>query len=496
MLKKLSLEEKIGQLIIPRLDFNDPEFDIEFYEYLIGKFHIGNFIVFGGTVPRAVETFNRLQKLSKHPILFSADLERGLGQQIEGATAFPYFMGLAEAAKKDPSIIYETAKVTALESHAIGIRQNFSPVLDIHNNPENPIINIRSFGETPETVTACGLAYVKGLQEHGIIATAKHFPGHGDTLTDSHMDLPVILHPLDRLEKIELAPFKEILRQEIDSVMMGHIVVPALDASGLPASLSKKIMTDLLRKKWNYNGLIVNDALMMGAIAKNFSQDEAVVKSFLAGADQVLIPVSVGKAFEFLLSAVKGRHISERRLEESVERVFELKRKLGLFENRLVHADRAREIVGCGDHLGFARRVTRLCFVIKKGNWLKIQNEKTAVWLIKTDEKSFSVLEERVKNRFTIFSSSPEERISVPDFSAFQTVIIITDLKPMAMKGFHKFPEFLSQEINRIVGEKAHLLIACGSPYIIDALQDLKNGIATYSSDATAQEELAGLLMK
>jgi beta-N-acetylhexosaminidase len=493
MLMKLTFEEKIGQLIIPRLDFNDPEFDIAFYEYLVTAFHIGHFIVFGGDVGRSAAAFNHLQKISRLPILFSADLERGLGQQINGATTFPYFMGLAEAEKKDPGVIYQAAKITALESRALGIHQNFSPVLDINSNPENPIINIRAFGETAETVTRCGLAYVKGLQEHGMIATAKHFPGHGDTLTDSHLELPVILHSREHLERTELAPFREILKQGIDSVMMGHIVVPALDESGAPASLSNKIITEGLRKDWKYDGLIVNDAMMMGAMVRNFSEQEALTRSFFAGADQLLIPVSAGKAFAILTAAIKGDPIAERRLDESVERILRLKQKSGLFENRFVDAGRAEEIIGCEEHQALAKRITRLSFTVKKGIWPDVINNSAAIWLIKSDEKSFSLLEGKLRDRFRIFSLllDGQENISVPDFSEFKTVVIMMDLKPAAWRKSHKLPESLRQAVDGILAAKDHVMISCGNPYVINTLHNLKNAIATYSSDAFAQEDLA-----
>ena len=488
----MHLDEKIGQLIIPRLDFNDPKFDLMQAEDLIREFHIGSFIVFGGDVEQVVHSFNHLQSISKQPILFSADLERGLGQQVKGATSFPYFMGLAEAAKKNSvQLIHNVAKITAIESRAVGIHQNFSPVLDINNNRDNPIINIRSFGEDAETVTSCGLAYIKGLQENGMLAAAKHFPGHGDTQMDSHQELPVLPHSQTRLEQVEFFPFRRAMETEVDALMIGHIAVPSLDASGLPATMSKRILTDLIRKTWKYDGLIITDAMMMGAITDHFAEEEAVTKVFDAGADQMLIPVSVEKAFAAIERRVKNNSEATARLDKSVERILFAKKKSGLFDNRFTDNANALKIVGNHEHEQFAHHIAQQCFATKKGKWPdKLNTEDTVVWLIQTDRNSFNYLKEKTNEIKIVASVWSDEMAAIPDLSEFKRVVVITDVKPMAWLKKYQLPDAVKNVLESLFQNKEHLLISCGNPYIGDGLKNLKNFVCTFSSEQLTQEEI------
>lgn len=488
----MNLMEKTGQLIIPRLDLNEPKADLSYAEYLIKEFHIGSFIVFGGEVARVVDTLNHLQSISKDPILFSADLERGLGQQVKGATDFPYSMGLAEAAKgSSADLIYDVARITAIESRAVGIHQNFSPVLDINNNRENPIINIRSFGDKAETVTLCGSRYIKGLQENGMLATAKHFPGHGDTKVDSHEDLPVLPHSTKRFEQLEFQPFRHAIEAGVDAIMAGHIAVPSLEPSGLPATMSKNILTDLIRNHWKYEGLIVTDAMMMGAIVNRFSEKEAITKVFEAGADQILIPVNVENACRIINDLVKNNSKASAKLDKTVERILKAKRKLGLFENRFTEPQNAAKIVGCDEHREFARKVTRQCFITRKGRWPDIFSPKnTVVWLIKSEQNSLSYLKAQLKNIRIFETELMEEQISIPDLSEWANLTVITDLKPMAWQKKNLFPDLVKNAVQQQFQNKEHLLISCGNLYIGDDVRFLKNFVCAFSSGLLAQEEI------
>ncbi|MBL7995697.1 hypothetical protein JNM05_10025 [bacterium] len=494
----MNLDEKIGQLIVPRLDFHDPEFDLKQAEDLIREFHIGSFIVFGGDIEQVIHSLNRLQSISQQPILFSADLERGLGQQVSGATSFPYFMGLAEAVGKNSvQLIYDVAKITALESRAMGIHQNFSPVLDVNNNRDNPIINIRSFGEDAETAASCGLAYIKGLQDNGMMATAKHFPGHGDTQTDSHQELPILPHSRTRLEEMEFRPFRRAIEAEVGAMMVGHIAVSSLDASGLPATMSKKILTDLIRTQWKFEGLIITDALMMGAVTSQFSEKEAVTKVFDAGADQLLIPVSVENACAILRRLVDNSSESRAQLDKSVERILHAKKELGLFVNRFTDGSTAMKIVGNNEHVQFAQHVTQQCFITKKGKWPdKHSGEGSAVWLIQTDRSSFSYIKEHVSTMKIFETELSGIELPIPDLSAFKRVVVITDVKPMAWQKKYQLPDAIKNALESLFQNKEHLLIACGNPYIGDDLRYLKNFVCTFSSGQLAQEEITRRLVE
>lgn len=487
----LSLKEKIGQLIIPRLDFKDPKFGAASAEDWIKEFHIGNFIVFGGEVLQVAETLNRLQSMSKIPILFSADLERGLGQQVKGATEFPYFMGLAEAAKNnDTRIIYDAAKITAIESRAAGIHQNYSPVLDINNNRNNPIINVRSFGDNTETVLQCAEVYIKGLQDYGMMATAKHFPGHGDTQVDSHKNLPVLPHSMDRLDTVELKPFQRAALSGIDAIMAGHIAVPAMDASGLPASLSQKMLRDRIRNQWHYEGLILTDALIMGAVTENFSEEEAVIQSLEAGADQLLLPKDPAKAFQIIFDHVKNHPAAMIKLETAVSRILQAKKKLGLFDRRLTDIAHVGRTIGCGDHMRRAQEITRECFILKKGKWPERRVRDGAVWLIKSERSSLAYLKENMRILKINETELDDLKISVPDLEAYSQVVVITDVKPVAWMKKFQWPEPIVKTIALQFQKKEHLLIACGNPYIADELPNLQNFVCTFNSGIPAQEEI------
>ena len=487
----MNLEEKIGQLIVPRLDFNDPKFDLALVEKLIKRYHIGNFIVFGGEIGQVVRSLNQLQSISKQPVHFSADLERGLGQQIRGATTFPYFMGLAEAARCETTqLITEAARITALEARAAGIHLNYSPVLDINSNRDNPIINIRSFGEEPETVIQNGLAYIVGLRDHGMLSAVKHFPGHGDTQVDSHEDLPVLPHSAARLDRIEFRPFKRAVEERIDALMVGHIAVPVLDDTGLPATMSKKIIDGMLRNKWGFKGLIVTDALMMKAVTDRYSEEEVITKAFEAGADQLLMPVEAERACSTLTTLVTNKPEMLVRLDQSVQRIMAAKQRLGLFENRWVDTVKTENIVGCREHLKFAESITQKCFTVKRGRWPpEIKGSNTEIWLIKTDRNSFSTIRSYGGLK-VIESELSDENTSIPEFDPSKNLAVITDVKPMAWQKKNQLPETINQTLEKYFQSKEHLFVACGNPYIGEHLRYLKNFVCTYSASSMTQEEI------
>ncbi len=486
----LTLHEKIGQLIVPRLDLQNP--DLDYAEYLVREFGIGGFIVFGGTVESVADSLNRLQRISKLPLLFSADLERGLGQQVSGATSFPYFMGLGEAAKRSSTqLIYDASRITALESRAVGIHMNFSPVLDINNNRDNPIINIRSFGEDAETVTSCSSAYIRGLQEGGMLAAGKHFPGHGDTTVDSHSELPALAFSSDELEHRELRPFKNAVSEGVDAVMVGHIAVPSLDPSGLPASMSKEVITGLLRKSWHYDGLVVTDALMMGAIINHFSEEESVVRVFEAGVDQLLMPLNIERTHRLIKDLVRDKPDVIDRLERSVQRIVTAKGRLGLFENRFVDPLKAGTIVACGRHTACAESLIRKCFIVKKGNGFSGFGAKDAeIWLIKTDPQSLSAIRSSGKDVRILESELRDEKAFIPEFEPGRRLIVITDVKPMAWQKKHILPERIAAAIEKAFASKEHLLISCGNPYIADTWDCVNNFVCTYDNSPSAQQEI------
>ena len=349
-LRKLSVDEKIGQLLFATYHGSFTPTDSVAYKQMmhaVNELHVGGFInvtdrsplgiVKSQAYPTAV-LMNQLQAKAKLPLLIGADFERGTAMRLDEGTSFPTAMALAAAGS--PKDAYTMGKVTALEARAVGVQWIYAPVADVNNNPGNPIINTRSFGEDPAKVSEFVSAFVRGVEENGGLATAKHFPGHGDTAADSHIDLPVIHADKQRLEKLELVPFRAAMSAGAGSVMTGHLAIPALEPdTNTPATLSHNILTGVLRDELHFQGLVVTDAMDMGGITVRFAPGEAAVRAVLAGADALLMPPVPDAAYEALQESVKSGRISRERLDASVRRILEAKARLGLHKARLVDLD-------------------------------------------------------------------------------------------------------------------------------------------------------------
>src|SRR4029077_14871239 len=276
---------------------------------------------------------NLLQKASRIPLLFAADFERGTAMRLENGTSFPHAMAVAATGR--PEDAYAVGRITAAEARAVGVHWIFAPVADVNSNPDNPIINVRSFGEDPRRVSAFVEAYVRGVEENGALSTAKHFPGHGDTRIDSHLDLPAVSSDRAHLQSIELPPFRAAFAAGASTVMTGHLAVPALDPdSGTPATLSPKIIGGLQRPDMGFDGLVVTDAMDMGGVARHFTPGDAAVQSILAGADLLLQPPVPDAALAALSEAAKSGRLRLERINQAVTRVLRAKARVGLHRNR------------------------------------------------------------------------------------------------------------------------------------------------------------------
>ncbi len=341
-LGSMTLEEKVGQMIACRFtgDFRNTDSDyVRNLERLVVQNKIGGFILFGGAgVYETAFFINHFQRMARVPLLIAADFERGAGTKTARATLFPPLMALGAAGSED--LAYEMGRITAEEGRALGIHITYAPVVDVNVNPANPIINTRSIGEDPGLVSRIALAFIRGCQENGMIATAKHFPGHGDTELDSHMILPTITGDRERLARVELRPFAEAVKGGVGAVMVAHLHVPALDPTpDLPSSLSEPIVTGVLRKELGFEGLIVTDAMEMGGITRAFPDGEAAVRAVLAGNDMVLLPLDTPGAIAAIVRAVREGRISEARIDDSARRILEAKSRLRLNRTRIVSVD-------------------------------------------------------------------------------------------------------------------------------------------------------------
>jgi len=378
-LAALTPDEKIGQLIVPSTESTFISTDSDAFDVLsrlVRDYHVGGFHVFGGSIPspsvllnpgygtvilgqplEAASLLNRLQALSRVPLMNTADFETGVGFRLAGATAFPRQMAMGAIAGADAErLVREEARVTALESRAIGVQVNFAPVADVNNNPRNPVINIRSYGEDPSRVAALVSAYVAGARDGGLIATIKHFPGHGDTDVDSHLGLPVIPYDRARLERLELVPFRRGIEQGVGAVMAAHIELPSLDpAPSTPATFSRPILHNLLRQDVGFAGLVYTDSMSMDAVTKMVAPGEGAVRAIGAGADQLLHSPDPAAAFDAVKHALASGRLSHEQIDESVARVLRAKAAMGLHVKRAVDLEAVAASVGGRAHEALAQ---------------------------------------------------------------------------------------------------------------------------------------------
>ena len=411
--KKMSLDDKVGQLVVSSVNSTYLSSDTEVYETLtqkVRKLRVGGFHVFGGAEPipnvllnnnygsvvlgqplAAASLLNRLQSLSSIPLLNTADFEAGAGFRIQGATVFPRAMAVGAAG--DEKLAFESARITALEARAMGVHVNFAPIADVNNNPRNPVINTRAFGEQPDAVGRLASAYVRGLHAGGALATLKHFPGHGDTDVDSHIGLPIINHPRERIEQIELAPFRAGIASGADAVMTAHIQLPALDASEFsPATLSQPIVTGLLRGQLKFDGLIYTDSMGMDAVARRLPPGEAAARAIKAGNDIVLHSPDDDAAVAGIKVAVEKGEISQAQLDASVRRILGAKARLGLHKTRLVSLDDVSKIVGGRAHGSVAQELSKRSITLVKDDRnqvpLRVPREASLLYLSILDYSS------------------------------------------------------------------------------------------------------------
>ncbi|WP_017319216.1 glycoside hydrolase family 3 protein [Mastigocladopsis repens] len=339
---KLSLAEQVAQMVLVRASGFLFDHQIQYpvwepqaatLQHWVQDLGVGGVILLGASAGELAIRIQQLQNWAKIPLLISADIEEGVGQRFEGATWFPPPMALAAIFRKDQKLGLHYAEkmgaITAKEALAIGINWVLAPVVDVNNNPDNPVINVRAFGETPDEVSQLACAFIRGAKTHPVLTTAKHFPGHGDTAVDSHLHLPVIPHSTNRLVEVELPPFAAAIASGVDTVMSAHLLIPSWDEE-LPATLSQKILTGQLRQKLGFEGLITTDALVMGAIANGYGANEAPVMAVEAGADILLMPVDPEGAINAVCAAVESGRISRARIRESVERIWQAKSKVSL----------------------------------------------------------------------------------------------------------------------------------------------------------------------
>jgi beta-N-acetylhexosaminidase len=342
----------------------------------VGEDEVGGFTVSVGSPVEIAVKLNALQRMSDVPLIFGADLEAGAGYRagggyfmpggynLGGAAVFPPQMALG--ATGDTALAYEQGRITAVEGRALGLHVIYSPILDVNNNPANPVINTRSFGEDPRLVARLGASFVRGAQEHGMLATGKHFPGHGDTGVNSHLALPVVSAPRARLDTLELVPFRAAVQAGAGAIMTFHGAMPALDPSGDPGTLSRRVLTDLLREQLGFRGLTISDAMDMRGVLDRYGAVEAAIRAVEAGADILIQPLDVRQTIDAVVRGVTSGRYDEPRLDRSVRRILAAKQRLGLDRQRLVELDSLRALVGRAEHEAAARRIAERSITLVK----------------------------------------------------------------------------------------------------------------------------------
>ncbi|HEY8684599.1 MAG TPA: glycoside hydrolase family 3 N-terminal domain-containing protein [Chloroflexota bacterium] len=370
ILASLSLREKAAQIVWPSVygDFvsgDSPQWR-RLTDY-IQKEKVGGFTISVGSPTEVAAKLNALQSMSQVPLLFGADLEAGAGFRARGGYFVPNAIDLGGAivfppemavgATRDTTLAYEQGRLTAIEGRALGIHIAYAPVLDVNNNPDNPVINTRSYGEDPQLDARLGVAFIHGVQDHGMIATGKHFPGHGDTGVNSHLALPVVTVSRSRLDTVELVPFRAAVNGGVGAIMSFHGAMPALDSSNVPGTLSPKVLTGLLRGELGFKGVIISDAMDMRGVLDQYGSDEAVKRAISAGIDVLIQPLDVSQTIDAVVAGIREGRYTEARLDSSVRRVVEMKRRLGLAQRKLVDLNALRFLVGDTSNLQIARRV-------------------------------------------------------------------------------------------------------------------------------------------
>ncbi|HUJ94396.1 MAG TPA: glycoside hydrolase family 3 N-terminal domain-containing protein [Terriglobales bacterium] len=539
-LRKLTLEEKVGQLFMiwVRAEF----LNVASPEYTdlrddLQKYHLGGFamtvrwdppFLYRNQPYEAAELLNRLQQESKLPLLIAADFERGVSMRLHATTVFPHAMAFGAAGKVEYAEAF--GRITAQESRAIGVHWNFFPDADVNSNPANPIINTRSFGEDPQQVGDLVAAYIRGARANGMMTTLKHFPGHGDTATDSHLGLAAVTGDQARLQSVELAPFRQGIAAGVDAVMIAHVTAPALEPDpNRVATTSPAIVNGLLKEKLGFRGIVITDAMDMAGLTRLYSADpgRAAVDAFKAGNDLILLPLDLDAAYNAMLKAVRSGEISSARLDASVLKLLQAKVALGLHRTRLVDIAALSTNVGKPENLAFGQQIAddAVTLVRDNGKLLPLKQSGTVkaglpyqkleevhnrlVTVVLSDDvrtESGRVLERQLKARVpdaNVLYVDPHIADAMSDevlkaVAQSESVIVAVYEVPTAGKatqgatglvnsvGLADSTQELLQKILDRAAERT-VILAMGNPYIAQDFPGVQNYICTFSNVSVSE---------
>jgi beta-N-acetylhexosaminidase len=536
-LKKMTLDEKIGQLISVGINatFLNQESDaFRALRHQVVDNHVGGIILFRGPVYESVVLVNRLQQLAKYPLLISSDLEAGSGMRFDDTVNFPWNM--AVAATGNPDYARRQGEVTAREARALGVHQIFAPVVDVNNNAANPVINVRSYGEDPADVARFAASFTKGAQDAGVIATAKHFPGHGDTATDSHRGLPEIKVDRARLDAVELVPFRASVDAGVGAVMVGHIGLPQIDPTAIkplpknlktkpsdtteageiideqatmPATLSP-VVDGILRDDLHFNGMIVTDALSMSGLTIYFTPEESAVRALEAGADMLLKPIDPDAALRGVRDAVHSGRLTEQRIEQSTRKILAAKYDLGLKKDRITPVDAIDRVVSSRDVSELARDIAEHAITL-------VRNDDKLIPLnnLKPDARIFNLAITNGDDRLVIAnpfiaamtrSGHKMETAVLDDRSSDVEIqkalekartadVIIASLYCRVRTGEARsvgLPEPGARALKNLIDNKAAVIsISFGNPYLLMNFPELRTYMVAYGDMSSLQQAAA-----
>ncbi|HFK5528624.1 TPA: glycoside hydrolase family 3 protein [Elizabethkingia anophelis] len=486
----LSQDEKLGQLFITALYTNKDQNHINFVRQLVNKEKIGGIILMQDNAAQEIELVNEFQESSRVPLLIGMDAEWGLYQRIAAAHKFPWAITLG--AIQDDKLVYEMASKIASDAKRMGVNWDFAPVVDVNTNPSNPIIGNRSFGSDVQNVIRKGLAYSNGLQDNGVLAAIKHFPGHGDTDKDSHMDLPVVKHNINRLNNTELAPFKALMDKNVGGVMVAHLYVPALETkSGIPASVSYSIITDLLKKKFGYKGLIITDALNMGAVASRYKAGELDKKAFAAGNDIMLFSQGVSEGKKLIQQAIDSGEIPQSRIEESVKKILLTKYYLGFPNFKKISTNNINSDLNNESHAQLSEKLYANALTLLKNDQqlLPLQKNET-VYYVPLEEAPYKTFASELGNNINLIVKKANEINSIP--SGAKVIVGFHKDNSTAYKPY-KISAASKAVLSKLSGNTKVILDVFGSPYaLMDIdIQNIPAVLVSYENNEYSQKAAA-----
>jgi beta-N-acetylhexosaminidase len=539
-LRRMTLEEKIGQLIAVGVNATYLAQDSAEFKELrrqVEQNKIGGIILFRGAVYESVHLVNRMQQLARYPLLVSADLEAGAGMRFDNTVNFPWNM--AVGATGNPEYARRQGEITAREARALGVEQIFAPVVDVNNNAQNPVINVRSYGEDPQAVARMAAAFIRGAQCGGVIATAKHFPGHGDTATDSHRGLPVINLPRTRLDAVELVPFRAAIAAGVGAVMSAHIGLPQIDPANvsplprtdtnratyadsevftenatLPATLSQKVLTGILRRDLNFGGIVTTDALDMSGLTIYFTPGESAVRALVAGADVLLKPSDPDAALRGVREAVESGRLTEKRIEESARRILAAKYDLGLVKQRIAPLDRIDTVVSTSEATQLAQEIAEHAVTLVRDDAhllpatslpanarvfvLSVTNGEDRLWIAQPFMSALARAGRKLDS-VVLDERSSDKEIEKALERAKGADLVIAALYGRVRTGQSNsgaLPEPGKRALDKLIDRKAPLVgISFGNPYLLKSFPDLKTYVVAYGDMPSLQLAAARALL-